>query len=207
MRGLKKMRTLKGQTVVRDESNPSDYPFDRILNAIPGVSAGTPGEEKTFGDILQGIYEVLRRAGITPDETPEKKDSSQFADAVEFLKPVAILKLGGGGIGEVAVLNANAREGYTFEYVVSSYSDVTYTASNKLTIKKDGVVSTENFIVQVSPCLATGGAGINIVAAKHGAGDSAAYFTNDDENIIINVASDSQAVAERTNLIATIYKI
>ena len=203
------MRSLTGSSIPNiDSSDLANYPYARFKNdSTPTAADGTELSERTLGDLYQAAIELLRLAGITPSETAEKKADSDIADAIGFLKPIAILKLGGGGIGEVAVLNSSAVAGYTFTYVASSYSSVTYTAKNKLTILKDSVVSTENFIVHVTPVLTVGGAGLNVVAAKHGALDSDSYFTNDDENIEINVASDSEATAMRTNIIATIYKI
>lgn len=202
------MRTLKGQAVVRNESNPSDYPFDRILDAVPGVSAGTPGEEKTFGDILQGIYEVLRRAGITPDETPEKKDSSQFADAVEFLKPVAIIRAGyDSTAAAVGLFGGKYKTGYSAAFVETSTSGTT-TVLCKLSIKKDGVVSTEKFFVCVSSGMVQAGA----ISAKHNFdSDGSDYYFDNDAAGNINYydadGSDIANVREVTQFIIKVYKI
>lgn len=205
------MRTLKGQAVVRNESNPSDYPFDRILNAVPGVSAGTPGEEKTFGDILQGIYEVLRRAGITPDETPEKKDSSQFADAVLNMQPIAIIRAGwDGDNAQMTVFGGKYAEGYSATFVESSVLGDTGVLC-KLTVKKNGVVTTENLLVSVSQAYFLA-APIN--SASHGYNQTPAYlgwyFQNDDAGNIFVGDADSAAIADlrvRTNLLITVYKV
>lgn len=195
-------------TAQYDATDLVNYPHGRVKNDTSlGAKDGTPIAEKTWGDIYNGIVELLRLAGITSSGVAEKKGASDLADAVGFLKPIAVLKLGGGGIGEAAVLNSSAVTGYTFKYVAGSYSSVTYKATNKLTILKDLAASTENFIVHVTPVLTVGAAGLNIVAAKHGALDSGSYFANDSENIEINVASDNEAVAMRTNMIATIYKV
>jgi hypothetical protein len=198
------MRTLKGQTVVRNESNPSDYPFDRILDAVPGVSAGTPGEEKTFGDLLQGFYEVLRRAGITPDETPEKKDSSQFADAIELLAPVAVIKVGFDST--IKVLGGTYKRGYSAEYAASL--QLTGAVATKLTIKKDGVVSTENFYVDVTITSSAALKDQITAGASHGSNNAFGYFDNDDNNIYIsaNGGGTSDADLEKVNLIIKVFK-
>lgn len=203
------MRSLTGSSIPNiDSSDLANYPRGRFKNdSTPTAADGTELSERTLGDLYQAAIELLRLAGITPSETAEKKADSDIADAVGFLKPIAILKLGGAGGTTCAILNSKAVAGYTFEYVKSSYSSITCTARNKLTIKKDGVVSTENFIVQVSPCISLGAASTNIVAAYHDSLNSADYFENDAENIIITVGSDNEAVAVETNLIATIYKI
>lgn len=198
------MRTLKGQAVVRNESNPSDYPFDRILDAVPGVSAGTPGEEKILGDLLQGFYEVLRRAGITPNEAPEKKDSSQFADAIELLAPVAVIKVGFDST--IKVLGGTYKRGYSAEYAASLR--LTGAVATKLTIKKDGVVSTENFYVDVTITSSEALKDHVTAGASHGSNNAFGYFDNDSANIYIsaNGGSTSDADLEKVNLIIKVFK-
>jgi len=202
------MRTLKGQAVVRNESNPSDYPFDRILDAVPGVSAGTPGEEKTLGDLLQGFYEVLRRAGITPNEAPEKKDSSQFADAVEFLKPVAIIRAGYDvTTSAVGLLGGKFKTGYNATFVEFDTSGTT-TIQCKLSVLKGGVACTEKLLVSVTPGYITPG----IVSAIHGIesdGDDYYFDNASDWNIgYYNAAgSDIAVVRQEAHFLISVYKI
>lgn len=204
------MRTFKGQAVTRDETSPTDYPYDRILDAVPGVSSGTPGEEKTFGDLLQGFYEMLRLAGITPDETPEKKGDSQFADAVLAMQPVAILRCGWDDtLSAIGLLGGKYVDGYSAAFVETSVSGTTAVLC-KLTIKKDGVLSTENYFVTVSSAY---GLAAPINGTQHGynatSPNDGMHFKNDTASNVIVGDPDSSAIADlrtRTQLIINVYK-
>lgn len=92
------MRTLQGQGLTRDTSDPTNYPYDRVKDdTAPGANDGTPLVEACGpADLLQAAIELLRKASITPNENPEYKSNSQVNDALDYLygnsaQPVAVI--------------------------------------------------------------------------------------------------------------------
>ena len=187
-----------------DTSDPANFPNGRLKNKVTGVSSGTGLSEESLGDVIQGIYEVCRRAGITLSETEEKKDDSDFADAIQFHKPVAIIKVGYDTT--VKVLGGSYIDGYTAEY--TTMLTLTGAVANKLTIKKGGVVSTENFFVDVTITSSAVLKDQVTAGASHGANNAFGYFDNDDSNIYIsaNGGASSDADLQKVNLIIKVFK-
>jgi len=85
------MRTLTGQNVpLTDKSDLVNYPYGRAVDeTFTGAGNGTAASEKAgIGDSYQVMVELLRLAGMTPNESPEKKGSSQVIDAlVDLMYP------------------------------------------------------------------------------------------------------------------------
>ena len=204
------MRTFKGQVVTRDESNPADYPFDKIKDKVVGVQSGTPAQEKITGDLYQAFYEILRIAGITPDETPEKKESSQVADAVFGMQPVAIVRVGyNEDDAEMQLFTGIYQGGYTATFVEGSVTSIK--SSCALSIMKDGVLSTEDYIATISPATQREDPPTSFELA-HGddsAGYATPFFSNGVGNVIAH-ATDSATTAEmrnRTQFVIAVHKI
>lgn len=203
------MKTLLGSGVPNiDTSDPTNFPKGDLKNKLEGVQSGTPLNRTVLGDILQGMYEIIRRAGITFSETDEKKGDSQIADAIEFLKPVAIIRAGYDSTADaVALFGGKYIDGYSATFVESNTSGTT-TVLCKLSIKKDGVVSTEKFFASVSSGMIQAG----IVSAKHNfdSDGSDYYFDNDSAgniNYYDPAGSDIANVREVTQFVIKIYKI
>jgi hypothetical protein len=187
-----------------DTSDPTNYPNGRLKNKVTGVSSGTQLSEEALGDLIQAMYETIRRAGITISETEEKKEDSDFADAVLFHKPVAIIKVGYDST--VQVLGGSYIEGYSAEYTTGI--TLTGAVANKLTIKKDGDVSTENFFVDVTITSSSVLKDQVTAGASHGSNNAFGYFDNDENNIHISANSGaySDADLQKVNLIIKVFK-
>lgn len=192
-------------TAEYDVTDLVNYPKGRPKDNSTETSAdGTPIMEKTWGDFYNGFVELLRVAGITPSGVAEKKGVSDIADAVGFLSPVMIIKVGYDST--VKVLGGTYKAGYTAEYTTSL--TLSGAVANKLTINKDGVLSTENYYVDVTIT--------NLVVLKdrvtagadHGSNNAFGYFNNDDANIYIsaNGGGASDADLQKVNLIIKVFK-
>jgi len=195
-------RTLKGLGVPRDETDGTNYPFDRIKNDTTETSKdGTPLCEATLGDVHQGALEIIRRAGMVPDDLPDKKGSSQIADAVGFLSPVMVIKVGYDST--VKVIGGSYKTGYTAAYTTSL--TLTGAVANKLTISKDGSTSTENYFVDVTIISSAALKEKVTAGASHSSG---IYFDNDSSNIHIsgNGGSYSDADLQKVDLIIKVFK-
>jgi len=82
------MRTLDGQSVPFIDTGDSDYPTGRVTDvSSPELFDGTPILEKAsgMGDPYQAIQEIMRVASVTPNETPERMNNSQFLTALQNL--------------------------------------------------------------------------------------------------------------------------
>lgn len=200
------MRKLNVVGTNVDNSDPTNYPWGKLKNKITGVQSGTLLTEEALGDLIQAMYEVLRVAGIEPDGDPEKKGASQFADAVGFMKPVCIIKVGYDNSSGFDVLGGTYLEGYSAEYARSFRH--TGAVTMKLTIKKGGVVSTENYYADVTICSPVDLKDGVTAGASHGSGNAFGYFNNDSSNIYIskNGGSYTDENLEKVNLIVKIFK-
>jgi len=200
------MRSLTGSSIPNiDSSDLANYPYARFKNdSTPTAADGTELSERTLGDLYQAAVELLRRAVITPSETPEKKADSDIADAIGFLSPVMIIKVGYDST--VKVLGGSYKAGYTAEYTTSLR--LTGAVATKLTIKKDGVTSTENFYVDVTITSSAALKDHITAGASHGSNNAFGYFDNDDNNIYIsaNGGGTSDADLEKVNLIIKVFK-
>lgn len=61
----------------------SDYPYGRIKDAVPGVSAGTPVNEFVYGDIHQFFARLMAISGVSANGNPENTVAGfQFIEAL-----------------------------------------------------------------------------------------------------------------------------
>jgi len=198
------MRSLTGSSIPNiDSSDLANYPRGRFKNdSTPTAADGTELSERTLGDLYQAAIELLRRSGITPSETPEKKADSDIADAIGFLSPVMVIKVGCDK-SSIKVLGGSYKAGYTAEY--TTLLRLTGAVATKLTIKKDAVVSTENYYVDVTICRSTDLKAQITAGASHG---SNGYFDNDSANIYIsaNGGGASDADLEEVHLLIKVFK-
>lgn len=204
------MRTLTGSSIPNiDTTDLASYPYGRFKDKTSSTSSdGTEISERTFGDVYQGMLEVIRRAGITPSGTAEKKDDSDIADAIEKMQPVMILRCGyDSTAAAVALFGGKYKEGYSAAFVETGVSGTT-TIICKLTINKDGVLSTEKYFVKVSSGMVQPG----VLSAKHNfdsAGDDY-YFDNDaagNVNYYDAAGTIIANVREVAQFIISVYKI
>lgn len=202
------MRSLTGSDIPNiDSSDLANYPYGKFKNdSAPTAADGTELSERTLGDLYQAAIELLRRAGITPSETAEKKADSDIADAIGFLSPVMIIKVGYDGSSAVDVLGGSYKAGYSAEYTTSL--QLTGAVATKLTIKKDSVVSTENYYVDVTIANSVDLKAQITAGASHGSDNAFGYFDNDASNIYIsaNGGGTSDADLEKVNLIIKVFK-
>ena len=185
-----------------DATDLVNYPHGRVKDDTTSVAKdGTPIMEKTWGDIYNGIVELLRIAGITSSGVAEKKGASDLADAVGFLNPVMIIKVGYDAT--VKVLGGAYKAGYTAAYTTAA--SLTGAIANKLTINKDGVLSTENYFVDVTIVSSVDLKAQITAGASHGT----IYFDNDDSNIYIsaNSGGTSDADLQKVSLIIKVFKV
>jgi hypothetical protein len=198
-------------TAQYDATDLVNYPHGRVKNdTLLGAKDGTPIAEKTWGDIYNGIVELLRIAGITSSGVAEKKGASDLADAVGFLKPIAALRVGFDvADSTVKVMGGIYQDKYTAAFVeVSVYS--TTTVLCKLTINKSGVACTEDLICTITP------AASNEITLKavHGIGGASPYdgyyFKNGvNDNVVFHNAAgtDIADVRVQSQAIITVYKV
>lgn len=206
------MRTLTGSSIPNiDSSDLANYPYARFKNdSTPTSADGTELSERTLGDLYQAAIELLRRAGITPSETAEKKADSDIADAVGFLKPVAIVRIGYNLIsGSAKVMGGSYTEGYsaTFEESTTSGTDTVFC---KLGILKNSVAVTDDLLVTITPALSN----LITVMAKHGAEgffpNNGYSFRNNVANNIVFYESGGGAIADvraKAQAIVTVWKM
>lgn len=214
------MRTLTGQGLTCNTSEPAKYPFGRIKDdSAPGVHDGTPLTELApLSDLYQGVMEQFRLAGVTPDEAVEQVNASQIVEAFGWFAPVAVIRVG-ATIGNLTprVLGGKYQPGYsaTFAYQqASSHNGALF----KLAILKGGSASaTEKYCVQVTNARGddavmgtTDTAGI-AVSANHDVQDAAFYFTNNtDYNISAACGNASDADEDNlklTPMIITVHRV
>lgn len=89
------VRTLIGEGVPNITQPSTEYPFGKFKNKTSASSNdGTELSERVLGDLYQSMLNTITRTGATPNNQPETALSSQFADAVELLKPVATCVVG-----------------------------------------------------------------------------------------------------------------
>jgi len=203
-------KTYLGSGVAYDATESATYPKGRMKNDTTETAKdGTPLFKDTLDDSYQAIMELLRRAGITPNEALESKAESQVADAVQFMQPVAILRAGYDTTATaIALFGGKYLAGYTATFAENAVSGTT-TIFCKLTINKDGAVSaTEKYFVQVT----LADTGSRIVSSLHGTdstGDDF-YFDNDlGGNIVFYdpAGTDIAVVRSHAQFIITIYKV
>jgi len=206
------MRTLTGSSFPNiDTSDLSNYPKGRFKDKTsPTATDGTEVSERTLGDIYQGVIELLRLAGITPSEVADKKGASDVANAVGFLKPIAVLRVGYDvATASVKVMAGNYIAGYTGAFVeVSTYS--TTAVLCKLTINKDGVLCTENLMCTITPAVS------NEISmkAQHGIGGTSPYdgyyFKNGVNDNVVFLNPDGTDIADvrvQCQAVVCVYKI
>lgn len=199
------MRTYTGQTGINHVAADTNHPYGKMKNdTAQGAQDGTQLMEKTLGDTYQAEVEILRKAGITPDENEEYKKNSQIADAVFKMQPVMI------ALNNFSSLPAGYStiklNGYTFTCLeVSAASGIII---YKLTIQKDSV-TTGNYYVQ--PTITNA---INLestIYAVHSNGTTPSanrYFANDyvSGNIIIKAPSSTDEQLRTIDFLLIIYE-
>jgi len=214
------MRSLKDLPIPNiDTSDLANFPQGRFKNK--DSTPGTETSERTLGDVIQFCYEVLRRAGIEPNDLPEQRSISQVADAVGFLKPVAIIRTGviDTGTGEIGIMGAMYEEGYNASFEYLDWSSTGKEAYFKLRV---GFEDSETIDCVVQASLAHG------VGALVGTTDTAAvsvtathdiyvpnpgefkFSNNVDNNIVVsagNVTDASEAELKTKNLLFIVYKV
>ena len=148
------VRTLTGEGVPNITQPTAEYPFGKFKNKTSaGTNDGTELSERTLGDCYQGMLNTITRAGITPNNQPETALSSQFADAVELLKPVGVAVVGSDDGGTTfKVLGSVIRDPeITFSAGFKPNSSDINILSANFQIKRNGVVDdTHRYIVTAS---------------------------------------------------------
>ena len=206
-------KTYLGSGVAYDATESATYPKGRMKNDTTETAKdGTPLFKDTLDDSYQARMELLRRAGITPNEALESKAESQVADAVQFMQPIAILRVGWDGTSSaIGLMGGKYITGYSAEFVETSVSGTTAVLC-KLTIKKDGSATTENLFVSATPAY---GLGVPVTGINHGHNVPPAsawegiYFKNDDDGNVIAGDPDETNLATlriRSQFIITVYK-
>ena len=105
------VRTLIGEGVPNIQAPSPEFPFGKFKNkSSANTNDGTELSERVLGDLYQGMLNTITRTGETPNNQPETALSSQFADAVELLKPVAVVVIGKNAGGDFAVLASKVRD-------------------------------------------------------------------------------------------------
>lgn len=68
----------------RTDSPSADYPFGRARDvSSPGAGDGTPWQQDLVNDLFGFLQGLLSEAGVTPSESPDTAQVSQYLDAVK----------------------------------------------------------------------------------------------------------------------------
>lgn len=149
------VRTLIGEGVPNIVQPSTEYPFGKFKNKTSASSNdGTELSERVLGDLYQGMLNVITRTGATPNNQPETALSSQFAEAVELLKPVGVALVGSDDNGSTfKVLASKVRDpDITFGagYVANTL-DVGYLVANFYINRNGALDTTRRYIVAATP--------------------------------------------------------
>lgn len=179
------MRTLTGQALTNDNTNPTDYPYGRVKDSsAPGAGDGTPLLEAAgTADMYQANIELLRLAAITPDENPEYKENSQIVTAMKtiFRPPVAIISCAADVAGGATVTELEKMLGNKdFTY---SISQLTWDSVNGARLFNLNITSGGDHIVVVQK----GGIGYSGSINEFSAGHSNTTGIFDNNNAAGNV--------------------
>ena len=200
-------KTYLGSGVAYDATESATYPKGRMKNDTTETAKdGTPLFKDTLDDSYQARMELLRRAGIIPNEALESKAESQVADAVQFMQPVAIMKVGYDGAA-YAVLNIKALDGWSATWATSTWQSTIKQAKMALGILKDSVAYTGDLLVSV--CIAANEYSVDgpiTVSASHGTKNTAGFFDGSIDICAPYSATATQDQVQQTDLIITVYK-
>lgn len=149
------MRTLTGQGIPNITAASPEYPFGKYKDKTSAqVNDGTELSERTLGDCYQGMLNTITRTGATPNNQPETAFSSQFADAVELLKPVAVAVVGSDNGTTFGILAAKTWGNITLE--MGSVSGTSGNIAAYLLIKRGGSLdSSHHYIVSAVPAVSS----------------------------------------------------
>lgn len=157
------VRTLIGEGVPNIVQPSTEYPFGKFKDKTSAsTNNGTELSERVLGDMYQGMLNTITRTGATPNNQPETALLSQFADAVELLKPVGVALVGSDDGSTFTVLASKVRDPeITFGTGYTANSDEAQFLSANFHIKRNGSVDTSrNYIVVASPAYKFTGASI-----------------------------------------------
>lgn len=149
------VRTLIGEGIPNIVQPSPEYPFGKFKNKSSNSSNdGTELSERVLGDMYQGMLNTITRTGVTPNNQPETALSSQFADAVELLKPVGVAIVGSDDGGTTfKVLGSVIRDpDVTFGtgYIANTL-DVGYLVANFYINRNGALDTTHRYIVTATP--------------------------------------------------------
>lgn len=148
------VRTLIGEGVPNIVQPSTEYPFGKFKDKTSAsTNNGTELSERVLGDMYQGMLNTITRTGATPNNQPETALLSQFADAVELCKPVAIVTVGNDNGTTFKVLRSIVRDpALTFVTSQATYESDTDIFSAFFNIKRNGSVdATHKYIVVATP--------------------------------------------------------
>lgn len=176
------VRTLIGEGVPNITQPSTEYPFGKFKDKTSaGTNDGTELSERVLGDMYQGMLNTIIRTGATPNNQPETALISQFADAVELMKPIGVALVGSDDGSTFTVLASKVRDpDITFGTgYVANQSDVGYLSAN-FHIKRKGVLdTTHRYIVTASQAFDSATPSILVIAmAPHAILSHGPYFNN-----------------------------
>lgn len=149
------VRTLIGEGVPNIVQPSTEYPFGKFKDkSSASTNDGTELSERVLGDMYQGIQNTIRRTGVTPNNQPETALSSQFADAVELLKPVGVALVGSDDGGTTfKVLSSKIRNpNITFGAgYIANTSLAIYLVANFYINRNEALDTTRRYIVTATP--------------------------------------------------------
>jgi len=206
------MRSYNGQAIANTIAPSADYPTGRAQNeTTPGVSGdGTPLLEDVggSGDLYQAAMELIRRAGITLSETPEKKEDSDVNKSMDKLYfSRTMLTVQNGAVIEEIGADLN------YAFAEGAFLGPTNSRQFTLNITDSGNYIVEATLSDFTP-FTTDDAGtswyITIVRSEHNS--TSGYFENNTlGNIITTTGTVPTAVTTAAQVpasfILNIYKI
>lgn len=185
-------RTLIGEGVPNIVQPSPEYPFGKFKNKTSAnTNDGTELSERVLGDMYQGMLNTITRTGATPNNQPETALTSQFADAVELLKPVGVALVGSDDGSTFTVLASKVRDpDITFGTgYVANQSDVGYLSANFHIKRNDVLDEGRRYIVVATPAYKFSGATIvNVALTPRVYVAHSPYFDN--TNIFLNDLSN-----------------
>lgn len=162
------VRTLIGEGVPNITQPTAEYPFGKYKDKTSSSSNdGTELSERTLGDCYQGMLNTITRTGATPNNQPETALTSQFADAVELLKPVGVAVVGSNDDGATfKVLTSKVRDPkISFAAgCITNDSESQFLSANFQILRNNVLDTTHNYIVTVSPAYKFAGATLVTIA-------------------------------------------
>lgn len=195
------MRSLTGQSIPNIDTTDTDYPYGRAQNeSTPGALDGTPMVEEVhgIGDAYQANIELLRLAGITPDENPERKDNSQVVTAMKtlFRSPVAIISCaadvaGGATVTELEKVLGNQ----SFAYALTQ---LTWDSTNGARLFNLNITSGGDHIVHVQKAGIGYSGSVNEFSAGHS--NTTGLFDNNNAAGNIHILDPNEASGTVNNI-------